>query len=399
MNNAPIRILYIVTRLNVGSPAMHATLLAEKFTSPDYKSLLVCGLHEPDAGDMGYFAEAHGVHPVYIPELGRALDLVTTVRTIHKLYRLMREYQPDIVHTHLAKAGFMGRLAARLAGVPVIVHTFHTHAFKKHFQPLTTYFFILIERFVARFTDAIITLTQSLRHELAETYYITRKGRMTILPLGLDLSALAATPRHQDRFRQAWSIAPDTPLVGLVGRLTPVKAPLRFLEAAAQVRQRLPGCHFVLVGEGELSAQVDVRIHELGLAGAVTRTGWLPLEELTGFYSDLDVLVNSSSSEGTPTTIIEALAAGCPVVAAAVGGVPDLLDHGRLGLLVVPEDIDSLADAIILALRSPQDTTAARKIMLSRYGIDRLVSDLDSLYRGLLAKKGYARRDAVKGDS
>ena len=391
MSAVPIRVMYIISRLNIGSPAMHATLLAEKFAPPEYESILVCGLHEADAGDMGYFAQAHGVQPVYIPELGRSLDPISTARVVYQLYQLMRDYQPDIVHTHLAKAGFVGRWAAYLAGVPVIVHTFHTHAFKSHFPALLTQVFVLLERLTARLTDAIITLTQSLRHELAETYRIARKGRMTILPLGLDLSPFAETPRHEGHFRQRWNIPPDAPLIGLVGRLTPVKDPLRFLEAAALVRQRWPECRFVLVGEGEIRDEVEALTRDLWLSEAVTLTGWLPLDELAALYSDLDVLVNSSTSEGTPTPIMEALAAGCPVVATAVGGVPDMLDHGRLGLLVVPQDVNSLADAIMLALHRPPDPAPAREAMLSRYGIDRLISDLDSLYRGLLAKKGRAK--------
>src|SRR5690606_10829843 len=136
---------------------------------------------------------------------------------------------------------------------------------------------------------------------------------------------------------------------------------------------------------GEMRPVVEAQIRELGLQAVVKMTGWQ--NDLTTVYSDLDLLVNSSTSEGTPTPIMEALTAGCPVVATAVGGVPDMLDHGRLGMLVFSDDPQFLADAVLLALRNPQDNERAREIMLNRYGIDRLISDLDSLYRGLLAKK------------
>lgn len=380
------RIMFIITRLNVGSPAMHVTLLAEKFGAMEgHECILVCGLNDPNAGNMSYFAEEHGVHPVYIPNLGKSLSPLTTLAAIRTLYQQMRTYQPDIVHTHLAQAGFAGRIAAILAGVPIIVHTFHTHTYYDYFGPLLTRLFALLERLTAWRTDALITLTQTLRRELAEVYHIARKSRMTVLPLGLDLSPFTRTPRHQGLFRQQWGIAPDVPLIGIVGRLNPVKNHDLFLRAAARVRQHRPDCHFVIVGDGEIRAEVEAQVRALGLQSAVTLTGWLP--DLTGLYSDLDLLVNSSTTEGTPTPIMEALTAGCPVVATAVGGVPDMLNHGQLGMLVFADDSDELADAVLLALDNPQDTTRARQVMLDRYGIDRLITDLDSLYRGLLAKK------------
>lgn len=386
----PIRIMYIITRLSIGSPAMHVSLLAERMPHPDYETVLVTGLPDRDAGDMAYFTTAHGVEPVYLPLLGLSLNPLTNIRVIYQLYRLMRDVQPDIVHTHLAKAGFSGRIAARLAGVPVIIHTFHTHAFQKHFNPVMVQTFVLVERLLARFTDAIITLTQSLRHDLTEVYRIARKGRMTTLPLGLDLSGFAAAPRQTGAFRQQLGFPPDAPLIGIVGRLAPIKNHALFLEAAARIHAELPQCRFVIVGDGEMRPAVEAKIRELGLQAVVKMTGWQ--NDLTAVYGDLDLLVNSSTSEGTPTPIMEALTAGCPVVATAVGGVPDMLDHGRLGMLVFSDDAQTLADAVLLALRSPQDNAHAREIMLNRYGIDRLISDLDSLYRGLLAKKGRAKR-------
>ncbi|MBZ0293411.1 MAG: glycosyltransferase [Anaerolineae bacterium] len=382
----PIRIMYIITRLSIGSPAMHVTLLAEKMGAPDYESMLVCGMSEPHGGDMRYFAEEHGVQPVFIPNLGGPINPLTYIRVIRQLYGLMREYQPDIVHTHLAKAGFAGRMAAMLVGVPVVVHTFHTHSYYNHFGPVMTRVLTLLERLLARRTDSIITLTQNLRRELADHYHITRKSRITVLPLGLDLSRFAQTPRKQGVFRQQWGIPSDVPLVGIVGQLSPVKDPLLFLDAAALVRQQMPTCRFVIVGDGEIRAEIEAKIQVLNLQSAVTMTGWL--SDLTSLYSDLDLLVNSSTTEGTPTPIMEALTAGVPVVATAVGGVPDMLDHGRLGLLVFAHHPETLADAIQLALSDPQDTQAGQEIMLNRYGIDRLIRDLDSLYRGLLAKKG-----------
>ena len=156
----PIRILRLIARLNVGGPAIHVTLLTKKLSAPDYESVLVCGNVEPGEGDMLYYAEQHGVQPVIIPELGRSLHPLRDAITIWKVYSLIRQIKPDVVHTHTAKAGFVGRVAARLAGVPVIVHTFHGHVFHGYFSWPKTRFFIWLERLTARMSDTVITLTE-----------------------------------------------------------------------------------------------------------------------------------------------------------------------------------------------------------------------------------------------
>lgn len=381
----PIRILRVIARLNVGGPAIHVSLLAHRFGPPDYETTLVCGRIGPGEGDMQYYAESLGVQPVIIPELGRALHPVRDLVTLWKLYRLIRQVQPDVVHTHTSKAGFVGRVAAWLAGVPVIVHTFHGHAFHNYFGPLLTGLFILLERLTARMSDTIITLTEGLRRELSETYRIARPKQFIVLPLGLDLEAFTVTERKGGAFRAAWRIPPAAPLVGIVGRVVPIKNHALFLEAAARVRRRLPAARFVVVGDGELRPEVEAQAAALGLADAVTFTGWQ--RDLAAIYSDLDVLVISSHNEGTPVSVIEALAAGCPVVATRVGGLPDLLEGGKLGKLTPPGDPEALAAAIIETLQAPPQAETARRLMLDRYGIDRLVHDLDSLYRGLLARK------------
>jgi glycosyltransferase involved in cell wall biosynthesis len=385
-NPQPIRILRIIARLNVGGPAIHVSLLTEKLAPPEFESYLVSGTIDPGEGDMAYFAESHGVKPIFIPELGRGLHPIRDVLTLWKVYKLIRELKPDVVHTHTSKAGFVGRVAAWLARTPVIVHTFHGHVFHGYFSPLKTWLFLLLERLTATMSDTIITLTEGLRRELAEVFHITRKGRIMVLPLGLDLEVFAQTPRKIGSFRAAWDIPAGVPLIGIVGRLAPVKNHILFLEAAGRVKQQLPAARFAIIGDGETRAEVEAKVDELGLRDSVIFTGWE--RDLAPIYSDLDVLVISSTSEGTPVSVIEALAAGCPVVATAVGGVPDLLDQGNLGKLVPSGDAEALANAITDTLLTPPDMSEPQRLMLDRYGIDRLVSDLSSLYRGLLAKKG-----------
>lgn len=385
-NNAhPMRILRIIARLNIGGPAIHVTLLTQRMAARGYDAQLICGIIENDEGDMIYYAEQHDVHPIIIPQLGRSLNPLRDLATIWKLYRMMRELKPDVVHTHTAKAGFVGRVAAWLARVPVIVHTFHGHVFHGYFGPVKTRLFLMLERLTASMSDAILTLTEGLRQELAETYRIARKGRITVLPLGLDLDDFARIPRRNGAFRQAWNIPQDVPLVGIVGRLVPIKNHALFLEAARFILDAHPGARFVIVGDGEVRDMLEAQTDAYGLRDAVIFTGWQ--QNLAQIYSDLDVSVISSINEGTPVSVIESLAAGCPVVATAVGGLPDLLDGGVMGVLTPPGDAAALAEAISNTINDPPDVSQAQATMLDRYGIERLVNDLDSLYRGLLAKK------------
>jgi glycosyltransferase involved in cell wall biosynthesis len=386
-NQRPLRIVRIIARLNIGGPAIHVTLLTERLREHGYETTLLCGMVSAHEGDMQYFAQAHGVEPVMIPELGRELHPLRDLVTLYKVYRLLRTLKPDIVHTHTAKAGFIGRIAAWFASVPVIVHTFHGHVFESYFSRLTTDVFILLERVTGWMSDSIITLTESLRRDLSEKYRVARKARITVLPLGLDLKPFAEMPRRKGDFRRGLGIADDVPLMGVVGRLVPIKNHALFLQAAKRVLQRYPNARFAIIGDGELRAELEQQVAALGLGEHVLFVGWL--RDLAAVYSDLDVLVMSSLNEGTPVSVIEALTSACPIVSTDVGGTADLLDQGSLGTLVPSGDAEKLAEAIVAMLAAPPDMEHARQVMLERYGIERLVRDLDSLYRGLLKKKRY----------
>jgi glycosyltransferase involved in cell wall biosynthesis len=379
----------IIARLNVGGPALHVALLTRQLNpplNPAYESLLVAGQVGDDEGDMSYYAESLGVAPVTLPDLGRALHPLRDLRVIIRLVRLMRQFKPEIVHTHTAKAGFVGRLAARLAGVPVVVHTYHGHVFRGYFSPLMTRVFLLLERLTGRMSDAVITLTDGLAREIADEFRVVPRSRITVIGLGLDLEHFTRTPRRAGAFRAAHGIPADAPLVGIVGRLVPVKNHLLFLEAAALLRQSRADCHFVIVGDGEMRPAIEARIAELGLGGCTRITGWT--RDLAPVYSDLDVMALTSVNEGTPVTIIEALAAGCPVASTAVGGVPDLLEGGALGALAPAGDAAGVAEAIAQALTHPPDVEAIRERIAGQYSIDRLARDLDGLYRATLRRSG-----------
>lgn len=382
----PIRVMRIIARLNVGGPALHVTLLAERLAPPEFESTLVCGRIGPGEGDMAYLAEERGITPVFVPELGRELHPLRDLVTLFKLWRLMRRLKPDVVHTHTAKAGFVGRWAAWLARVPVRVHTYHGHVFHGYFGAAKTRLFLTLERLTARLTDRLITISPALRDELAGVYRVAPAQKFAVVPLGLELAQYAAAPRRTGTLRAAHLIPPDAPLIGIVGRIVPIKNHALFLEMAGRVLQSQPDAFFVIVGDGEDRLAIETLADRLGLRKRVVFTGWL--RDLVPVFSDLDLLVLSSDNEGTPTAIMQALAAGARVVSTAVGGVPDLLRGGAWGRLVPPGDPDALAEAVLSALRDPAPDPAIREAVLADYDAGRLADSLAALYRALLTAKG-----------
>jgi len=376
----------IIARLNVGGPAIHVSILTRGLRDADFWTTLVTGVISEQEGDMSYLAREMGIEPLVIPSLQREISPLADLRTLIALIRLMRQERPHIVHTHTAKAGLIGRLAAYLCRVPVIVHTFHGHIFRGYFGQAQTQLFLWLERAAALVSDVILTISDGLRDDLIG-YRIAPPDRIRVLPLGLDLDSLTHLDGLRGMLRREWSISTDTPLVGIIGRLVPIKNHELFLQTASLVLQRMPQTRFVIVGGGERRAELEGLTAQMGLADVVYFTGWR--QDLQVIYADLDVLVLTSTNEGTPVSIIEAMAAGVPVVATAVGGVPDVLRGGELGEMTPPGDPHALAEAILRTLqqRSVQRLQDAQMWALEQYGVERLVTSIRTLYRELLAQK------------
>ncbi len=347
------------------------------------------GKETPREGNMLSLATSKGVSCEAIAGLGREIQPFADVWAFFGLVRLIRDFQPAIVHTHTAKAGLLGRLAARLAGVPVVVHTFHGHVLRGYFGPLKTAMFRWLEARLGGLADAIVAVSEAVKQDLV-ALGIADEERIRVVPLGLELEPFMG-PLPRGRLRQK-SVASAAPLVGIVGRLVPIKDVSTFLEAAARVRAVRPDCHFAVVGDGEERASLERKSRELRLDSVVTFHGWHP--EMTAVYGDLDVVVNCSRNEGTPVALIEALAAARPVVATRVGGTPDLIGNDDRGRLVPPGDPEALARAIVEVLADPAAAEsrahAGRQYVLDRHSSGRLVGDMDALYRELLAAKGVA---------
>ncbi len=381
--------MHVITRMNMGGAAVVVTQLVAGLERAGYDCLLVTGREGAHEGTMRDLADARRLRVVDVAELGREIAPWSDFVTLVKLYSLMRRERPHIVHTHLAKAGFLGRIAARLAGVPVVLHSFHGHVFHGYFSPGRSLLFQTMERLGARLSSRIITSSPSLRQEIAH-YRVAALHNIVVIPYGFDLDAFASLPRGSGNLRRAVGLAEDAKIVGAIGRLVPIKNIPLLLEAAALARQHDEDIRVVIIGDGELRAELEARIKELNLTDAVTLVGWLP--DLLGVYADLDAFVLSSDNEGTPVALIEAMAAGCPVIATRVGGVGDLVDDGETGRLVPPGDREALAKALLALFREPERTRqmaerARRRVLELHQDRDR-IADVDQLYRALLMTAG-----------
>jgi len=363
---------------------VHVIVLTAGLDPKGYETRLLVGHTSEREGDLHDLAESNGVRCVRVRGLGREVRPWADLLVLGRLYRTIREFRPAIVHTHTAKAGFVGRVAARLAGVPVVVHTFHGHVLRGYFGAIKTAFYRWLERVLAQRSNVLLAVSDAVKNDLV-ALRVAPADKIRVMPLGLPLAPLAGDlPRG--RLRSAHAVPEDAPLIGVVGRLVPIKDIGTFLDAAARLRRQMPAAHFAIVGDGELRHELAARTEQLGLGDRVHFYGWR--RDMGEVYGDLDLVVNCSRNEGTPVALIEAMAAGRPVVATAVGGTPDLLGGGQRGVLIPAGDPDALATAIEAAFKTPAPSRLdeARRYVLAHHSVDRLLADVDGLYRQLLAE-------------
>jgi len=378
-----IRLARIITRLNVGGPATHVVQLASRLASSEFETLLITGRVGPGEGSMAYLAERAAVSPLVIPELRPVLGWQDGI-ALAKLTIAIRRWRPDIVHTHTAKAGTLGRVAARLAGVPIVLHTFHGHVLRGYFSRPAEDLFRTVERGMALLSDRIITLSPALRADLVEMR-IAPSEKIEVIPLGMDLSKFASQERFSGYLRTALGIGNANPMIGTVGRMVAIKNQALFLQAARRVVDSGFAANFVLVGDGELRESLQTQARALGLADKVFFLGWR--EEMVRLYGGLDLFVLTSNNEGTPLSLIEAMATGLPVVATAVGGVPDIIVDRENGFLVRPGDVTALAEAWIHVLNDPAGSREmgerARRDAVREFSLERMLKTTSDLYWSL----------------
>jgi glycosyltransferase involved in cell wall biosynthesis len=376
----------VITRLNIGGPAIHVSLLAARLDPTRYETLLVSGVESPGEGNMLELGRLPPIDPMIVPTLGRAISPVDDVRALAGLVALARSFKPDIVHTHLAKAGALGRVSARLAGVRLIVHTYHGSVFRGYFGQRESALYLGVERALARITTRIIAITPGQQADLV-SFGIAPPGKIVEIPLGLDLDQFRNLPTREDALA-ALGLSRDDRYVAIVARLVPIKDIPTFLRALSRVTNSLPDVCGLVVGDGPERAAVEGVARDLGLGESCRFLGWRA--DLTNVYAASDVVALTSLNEGSPVSVIEAMAAGRAVVATAVGGVPDVVGRGT-GILVQAGDHRELADAIVSLLADPQRRTElgrnGRAVAVGRFGSDRLVTDIDRLYLDLLGRR------------
>ena len=382
----PTRVLRVIARMNIGGPAIHASLLTRGLDPARYESWLVTGVPSEDEGDYLKFRGQTLDRVVTIPGLGREIQPWRDWRAYRALQRVIREVKPAIVHTHTAKAGVLGRLAARREGVPIVIHTFHGHVLKGYFSRSKERMFVQAERIAARASTRLVTVSEVVRDELLERG-IGRPEQFDVIRLGFDLAPFIASGRHAGAFRAELGVDSKTPLIAIVARLVPIKAHEIFLEMAARVATRHPTARFVIVGDGERRAALEADARSHGLGERVHFLGWRA--DLDKIYADVNVVVLTSRNEGSPVALIEAMACGRPVVATRAGGVAELV--GDAGLLREVDDAAGLADDVLRlisdAALADRLGEAGRVRVVPLYSQDRLLADIDRLYCRCLAER------------
>ncbi|MEZ5347168.1 MAG: glycosyltransferase [Pyrinomonadaceae bacterium] len=407
-----MKIVRIIARLNVGGPARHVVWLNAALDDGEFESTLVTGTVPEGEEDMGYFAEGFGIEPVFIKEMSRELS-PKDLTSLWKIYKELRRNKPDIVHTHTAKAGTVGRVAGffyrwltpgTIIGKPrklKIVHTFHGHVFHSYYGKTKTRVFLFIEKMLARFaSDKIVVISSQQKEEIHRDFAIGNNEQFAIIPLGIDLTPFGNKTEARREFRHEIGATEDELLVGLVGRVTEIKNIGMFLAAAHNFGEAVESdvsVRFVIIGDGNLRPDLKSRSIELGLAEKVIFTGSRNDPEV--FYAGLDIVALTSLNEGTPLSLIEAMASKKPVISTMVGGVKDLLGEKKeeSGEYAVCERGIAVASSDVLGFRSGlkrliEDKTLrvdlaekGYEFVHAEYSKDRLVTDIKQLYRDLVS--------------
>jgi glycosyltransferase involved in cell wall biosynthesis len=398
----PVRVLRVIARLNVGGPARHVVWLNQALASKGFETLLVTGIVPAGEDDMSGFAVAHGVTPVVIPTMSRELSL-RDFSTIWRLWRLMVRFRPDIVHTHTAKAGAVGRIAgllyrfltpAILIGRPRrarFVHTFHGHVFHSYYGVWKTNVFLTIERMLARLnTDRIVVLSGQQLHEIRDRFHVGRREQFVVVPLGVDFDDLRRDPGAGEALRKELGIGGAEMVVGIVGRITSIKNHDLFLRVAARARDL---ARFVVYGDGGDRDMLERRATNVLFAGT---------REASAIYASLDFVALTSRNEGTPLALIEAMACGKPVISTAAGGVVDLLGdveergdaNGAVfeirerGIAAASDDEEGFTAGLKRLLGDDRLrrrlTGRGRAYVEKTHSKERLVADILDLYRDLV---------------
>ena len=385
IGHAPMRVLRIATRLNVGGPARQILALEPALARRGVHGLLVSGVCDETEADLAELLDYEGLRRIH--SMGREPSLRGDARSLELLHRTIRRFRPDIVHTHMAKAGALGRVAALIGRVPVRVHTYHGHTLDGYFSPTARTRVVFVERQLARISSALVAVSHKVADDLVREG-IGRRRQFRVLSPGLDLTPFTDL-LSDGALRRDLGIGPADPVIGFVARLVPVKSVDLMLESTLALLERVPNSHLVIAGDGpDMSLVRAARRHLPEVGRRIHAIAWVA--DMARFYAAMDIVVLTSKNEGTPISLIEAGAAGVPVVATRVGGVPEVVEDERTGLLVPAGNPDALTNSLMRLVGSPRLRAAlgaeARR-RSDRFSAERLADDTMNLYRQLFTRR------------
>jgi glycosyltransferase involved in cell wall biosynthesis len=395
------KVLRIFNRLILGGPVLNALILT-KYLASDFDTQLVSGIKEDTEADADFLIDKYNAQPIYINQMRRSLNPLQDLLAYRELLKFIRKEKPQIVHTHASKPGLLGRLAAYHCKVPIILHTFHGHACHNYFGPFKTWLYILTERFLASRSTKIIAISELQKYELGTVHKICKPEKIEVIPLGFELDAFYQNQAEKRiAFRNKYKIENNEIVIGIIGRLVPIKNHRLFIDAikivVAKTEKKV---RVVIIGDGEELQNIQKHIVELQLTfnyfpidskpQFITFTSWI--SEMDLVYAGIDIVCLSSLNEGTPVSLIEAQAAGKPIVTTNVGGVLDIVLENQTALVTESNQTQEFADAILNlvendALRLRFAERGLENVRV-RFDKSRLVSDMNILYKTLLSTSG-----------
>ena len=392
-----IKVLRIINRFNLGGPTFNAAYLT-KYLGPEFETLLIGGLKYEEEESSEFILEKLGIKPVVIPEMKRSISFKNDRVAYQKIKKIIKEYQPDIVHTHASKAGTLGRLAAAKCKVPVIIHTFHGHVFHSYFGKTKTLFYKTIERWLAKKSTKIIAISEIQKEELWKQHKICKKDKLAVIPLGFDLDRFQEnTEEKRTSFRAKYKVENDEIAIGIIGRLVPIKNHQLFINAINKIKNKTSKkIRAFIIGDGEEKNELIDLLKRIELdyvewsenqeRATITLTSWI--KEIDWANAGLDIIALTSLNEGTPVSLIEAQASNKPIVTTNVGGVGNIVLKDETAFITETSNLEEFSDAVLKLIEDDE----LRKRMGEKgwdfvkkeFHYTRLVKDMEGLYLSLI---------------
>jgi len=378
------KVLRIINRFNLGGPVYNALYLS-KYMSDEYETLLIGGVHTEEETSAEFLFKESNVSYQIIPEMSRSINPANDIKAYLKIDKIIREFKPDIVHTHASKAGLLGRIAALRNNIPIIVHTFHGHVFHSYFGKTKTTIIKNIERYLAKKSTQIVAISNIQKHDLTKKYHIVSENKTSVIPLGFNLNHFSENiTEKRIAFREQYNLPKETIAIAIIGRIVPVKNHKLLIDAIdllpTQIKKQI---HIFVVGDGNLKASLIEKTQKLNLENIFTFTSWI--KETDKVYAGADIIALSSHNEGTPVTLIEAQAANKAIITTDTGGIKDILMPSNTHIITKhsAKDFSEKLQALIAEVQK-NPISNSKEFALKNFSYQRLVKDTKDLYKRLL---------------